>query len=164
MLKYDAFEQGGKNGKSERMWRAASNQQSAFKIQVDVFSKVPKFEFVDQLKAAGQGCWQILPLGPTSYGDSPYPVFFHLCRKSFYQSGRPDRRGSAYGKRGDAVDFGSRKMMWIMRKIYKGRYKLFVKPMMRSDISKNRLCKIPAGAEAHWLGDYALFYGGEGSF
>ena len=30
------------------------------------------FEFVDFLKQAGQSCWQILPLTPTGYGDSPY--------------------------------------------------------------------------------------------
>ena len=30
------------------------------------------FEFVDFLKKAGQRCWQILPLTPTGYGDSPY--------------------------------------------------------------------------------------------
>lgn len=30
------------------------------------------FQFVDFLKKAGQSCWQILPLNPTGYGDSPY--------------------------------------------------------------------------------------------
>ncbi len=33
------------------------------------------FEFVDFLKKAGVKCWQILPLSPTSYGDSPYQSF-----------------------------------------------------------------------------------------
>src|SRR6478672_8062595 len=33
------------------------------------------FKFVDQLAAAGQTYWQILPLGPTGYGDSPYQCF-----------------------------------------------------------------------------------------
>ena len=28
--------------------------------------------FIDFLQAAGQGLWQVLPLGPTGYGDSPY--------------------------------------------------------------------------------------------
>ena len=28
--------------------------------------------FVDFLQRAGQTWWQILPIGPTSYGDSPY--------------------------------------------------------------------------------------------
>ena len=30
------------------------------------------FAFVDFLEEAGQSCWQILPLSPTGYGDSPY--------------------------------------------------------------------------------------------
>ena len=33
------------------------------------------YEFVDFLRAAGQQYWQILPVGPTSYGDSPYQSF-----------------------------------------------------------------------------------------
>ncbi|MFN8373877.1 MAG: 4-alpha-glucanotransferase [Anaerolineae bacterium] len=30
------------------------------------------YRFVDWLEAADQSIWQVLPLGPTSYGDSPY--------------------------------------------------------------------------------------------
>lgn len=33
------------------------------------------FEFVDFLVRSGQTYWQILPLGPTGYGDSPYQCF-----------------------------------------------------------------------------------------
>ena len=33
------------------------------------------FKFVDFLEKAGQKYWQVLPLGPTSYGDSPYQSF-----------------------------------------------------------------------------------------
>ena len=33
------------------------------------------YNFVDWLKEAGQTYWQILPLGTTSYGDSPYQSF-----------------------------------------------------------------------------------------
>src|SRR6187399_518238 len=33
------------------------------------------FEWVDVLAAAGQSWWQILPLGPTGFGDSPYQCF-----------------------------------------------------------------------------------------
>ena len=32
-------------------------------------------KFADFLKASGQSIWQILPVGPTSYGDSPYQSF-----------------------------------------------------------------------------------------
>ena len=33
------------------------------------------YRFVDVLAAAEQSYWQILPLGPTGYGDSPYQTF-----------------------------------------------------------------------------------------
>ena len=33
------------------------------------------YDFVDFLVKAGVKCWQILPLSPTSYGDSPYQSF-----------------------------------------------------------------------------------------
>ena len=33
------------------------------------------YEFVDFLARAGQTYWQILPLGPTGWGDSPYSSF-----------------------------------------------------------------------------------------
>ena len=33
------------------------------------------YRFVDFLEGAGQTLWQVLPLGPTGYGDSPYQCF-----------------------------------------------------------------------------------------
>ena len=33
------------------------------------------FRFIDFLAAAGQKYWQLLPLGPTGYGDSPYSSY-----------------------------------------------------------------------------------------
>src|SRR5215218_970935 len=33
------------------------------------------YKFIDFLAAAGQGLWQVLPLGPTGYGDSPYASY-----------------------------------------------------------------------------------------
>lgn len=33
------------------------------------------YDFVDFLTEAGQSWWQLLPVGPTSYGDSPYQSF-----------------------------------------------------------------------------------------
>src|SRR5512143_3380047 len=33
------------------------------------------FDFVDFLVKARQSLWQVLPLGPTGYGDSPYQSF-----------------------------------------------------------------------------------------
>ena len=40
---------------------------------IGCFSK-EAYKFIDQLKAAKQKYWQILPLGPTSFGDSERPV------------------------------------------------------------------------------------------
>ena len=70
------------------------------KYGIGCFSK-SAYEFVDQLKAAGQGCLaDSAPWTNQLRMIHPVPVIFHLCRKSlFYQSGRPDRRGRAYGKR-----------------------------------------------------------------
>ncbi|MBI1748835.1 MAG: 4-alpha-glucanotransferase [Acidobacteria bacterium] len=39
----------------------------------------PAFRFVDFLAVAGQRCWQILPLGPAGYGDSPYQCFSSMA-------------------------------------------------------------------------------------
>ena len=36
---------------------------------------VGAYDFIDFLKAAKQTLWQVLPLGPTGYGDSPYQSF-----------------------------------------------------------------------------------------
>ena len=66
---------------------------------IGCFSK-EAYEFVDQLEKAGQSRWQILPLGPTGYGDSPYqsfstfagnPYFIDLdtlCEEGLLQEGR----------------------------------------------------------------------------
>ena len=51
------------------------------KYGIGCFSK-SAYEFVDWLKEAGQTYWQILPLGPTSYGDSPYQSFSALKHSS----------------------------------------------------------------------------------
>lgn len=37
------------------------------------------YRFVDYLHSAGQSYWQVLPLGPTSYGDSPYQTLSSLA-------------------------------------------------------------------------------------
>ena len=41
---------------------------------IGTFGK-PAFDFVDWLNSAGISLWQVLPLGPTGFGDSPYQSF-----------------------------------------------------------------------------------------
>ena len=52
---------------------------------IGCFSK-SAYEFVDWLKKAGQSYWQILPLGPTSYGDSPYQSFSTFAGNPYFIS------------------------------------------------------------------------------
>ena len=42
------------------------------------------YDFVDRLKKAGQKYWQILPLGPTGYGDSPYQSFSTFAGNPYF--------------------------------------------------------------------------------
>ena len=53
------------------------------KYGIGCFSR-EAYEFVDFLISAGQKYWQILPLGPTSYGDSPYQSFSTFAGNPYF--------------------------------------------------------------------------------
>ena len=53
------------------------------KYGIGCFSK-EAYVFVDFLEKAGQKLWQILPLGPTSYGDSPYQSFSTFAGNPYF--------------------------------------------------------------------------------
>ena len=55
------------------------------KYGIGSFSK-EAYAFVDFLEAAGQKLWQILPLGQTSYGDSPYQSFSTFAGNPYFIS------------------------------------------------------------------------------
>ena len=42
------------------------------------------WKFADFLAAGGQSCWQLLPVGPTSYGDSPYQSFSSFAGNPYF--------------------------------------------------------------------------------
>lgn len=42
------------------------------------------YEFVDFLQAGGQTCWQLLPVCPTSYGDSPYQSYSTFAGNPYF--------------------------------------------------------------------------------
>ena len=52
-------------------------------MESDCFTK-EAYEFVDILKEAGQKLWQILPLGQTGYGDSPYQSFSTFAGNPYF--------------------------------------------------------------------------------
>ena len=55
------------------------------KYGIGSFSK-EAYAFVDFLESAGQRLWQILPLGQTSYGDSPYQSFSTFAGNPYFIS------------------------------------------------------------------------------
>ena len=66
------------------------------KYGIGCFSK-EAYQFIDRLKAAGQSYWQILPLGPTGYGDSPYQSFSTFAGNPYFIDLETRRRTSASG-------------------------------------------------------------------
>lgn len=114
------------------------------------------FEFVDFLKAAGQSVWQILPLTPTGYGDSPYqscstyagnPYLIDLdllVDEGLLLSREPE--AICWGKDPLRVDFGA---------IYHHRLPLLKKAYSR--FSPDRAYEDFCRENGVWLSDYTLF-------
>ena len=106
------------------------------KYGIGCFSK-SAYEFVDQLKAAGQGCWQILPLGPTSYGDSPYQSFSTFAGNPYFISLEDLIEEGVLTEKSVMLWISvPEKMMWIMRKFTKDDTNFFVKPMREAIFPK----------------------------
>lgn len=114
--------------------------------------------FVDFLHAAGQSYWQILPIGPTGYGDSPYQSFStfagnpylidldELLQQTLLTQAELD--AICWEQRPDQVAFCT---------LYQQRL-----PLLRKGYE--RFCQAPPAsfarfcqAEQDWLEDYALF-------
>ena len=93
------------------------------------------YEFVDALKEAGQSYWQILPLGPTSYGDSPYQSFSTFAGNPYFISIEAlIEEGVLTKKECDKVDFGTDTTSVDYAKLYEGRMQLLRKAYERSNI------------------------------
>ena len=104
------------------------------KYGIGCFSK-SAYEFVDWLKEAGQSYWQILPLGPTSYGDSPYQSFSTFAGNPYFISLEAlIEEGVLTEEECDAVDFGRKERDIDYEKLYLGRYPLLRKAYERSCI------------------------------
>ncbi len=124
---------------------------------IGCFSK-SAYDFVDWLREAGQTCWQILPLGPTSYGDSPYQSFSTFAGNPYFISleelteegvlTKKECQSADFGKRADDIDY---------EKIYKNRYPLLHKAYERSRISEDPDYVCFVEENRWWLADYALF-------
>jgi len=124
---------------------------------IGCFSK-EAYEFVDQLKQAGQSCWQILPLGPTSYGDSPYQSFSTFAGNPYFISLEDlIEEGVLTRKECESADFGAHPGAVDYAKIYKERFPLLRLAYERSNISQDEEFKQFSADNKWWLEDYALF-------
>lgn len=115
-------------------------------------------KFVRFLKGANQKYWQILPLNPTSFGDSPYQSFsafalnpyfidLHQLVKKGYLT-KEDLKHVRFGNKSTAIDYG---------KLYQQRYIILKKAFLIAyDKEKDKIEKFYK-RNKKWLEDYALF-------
>jgi len=124
---------------------------------IGTFSK-EAYDFVKILKKAGQSYWQILPLGPTGYGDSPYQSFSTFAGNPYYIDLEEFvEKGWLKKKECKACDFGSDKRYVDYAKIYESRFGLLKKAFFRSGIETDQKFRKFCEKQAGWLDDYALF-------
>ena len=127
------------------------------KYGIGCFSK-EAYEFVDFLASAGQKYWQVLPMGPTGYGDSPYQSFSTFAGNPYFVDieefiekkwiRRKDCESKDWGDDPEKVDY---------EKVYRNRFKILKKAFLKSRISEDKDFLKFIKENKFWLDDYALF-------
>lgn len=123
------------------------------------------YEFVDFLAQAGQTYWQILPLGPTGYGDSPYQSFSTFAGNPYYID-LETLAAEGYLTKEDCeqYDFGEDAGTVDYEKIYLSRFKILRKAFHGSNIEQNREFQDFVEKNSFWLEDYALYMAVKNAF
>ena len=116
------------------------------------------YAFADFLHAAGQKYWQMLPLGPTSFGDSPYQSFSTFAGNPYFIDldlliedkllTKKEAASCDWGGDPRRVDYG---------KIYAARFSILEKAKRRGwERDRDEVAAFEKENE-RWLADYALF-------
>lgn len=116
------------------------------------------YDFVEFLAASGQSWWQVLPVGPTSYGDSPYQSFSTYAGNPYFVDLDLLAEDSLLDQAElDAVDWGDDDAQVDYGKIYENRFLLLQKAAKIGLVRD--AAEITAFVEQNkgWLPDYALF-------
>jgi 4-alpha-glucanotransferase len=119
------------------------------------------YAFADFLQSSGQSLWQVLPLGPTGYGDSPYACYSAFAGNTLLISPEQlvtegllnqSELPSPLPRGNDEVDFAGAHALKddLLRKAYE-RYKRTTDTGLRSAFETF------AQKYTAWLEDYALF-------
>lgn len=121
------------------------------------FSK-EAYEFIDLLEETGQKLWQILPLGPTSYGDSPYQSFSTFAGNPYFiDLDTLVEKGWLTKEACEASDYGDNESYIDYGRIYNSRFVLLKQAFLNSDILSDEKFTEFCKDNQHWLPDYALY-------
>ena len=116
------------------------------------------YDFVDFLRQAGQSWWQMLPLGPTGYGDSPYQSFSSYAGNPYFID--PDllrRDGLLTAQEIASLAWGSDPARVDYAALYENRFVLLQKAAERGWARDRAEVQLFARQNAQWLPDYALY-------
>ena len=115
------------------------------------------YRFADQLKAAGQKYWQLLPLGPTGFGDSPYQSFSTYAGNPYFiDLEQLVEEGVLQQEELDAIDWGNDPRYVDYGKIYTGRFQVLRLAFQRGySAVKDNVERF--ARDNSWVADYALF-------
>lgn len=123
------------------------------------------YDFVDWLKAAGQTYWQILPMGPTSYGDSPYQSFSTFAGNPYFiDLTALCEKGWLTKAQCEACDWGNSAGSVDYEKIYNARFRLLRTAYENSRIYEDEGFQVFLQNNDYWIYDYALFMALKGRF
>lgn len=113
-------------------------------------------EFVDWLKEAGQSYWQVLPLGPTGYGDSPYQSFSAFAGNAMLiDLDDLVESGCITKEQCQAADYGADPSFVDYEKVYRTKMQLLEEAYHHFNEDVGYLAFLQE--QAFWLDDYALF-------
>ena len=133
------------------------------KYGIGCFSK-EAYRFVDFLKLAGQKYWQILPLGPTGYGDSPYQSFSTFAGNPYFIDVE-EFVSLGFIKRSDCKKYSAENGERIdYELLYQNRRALLRKAFENSNMSADSDYLEFVKKNEFWLKDYALYMAVKDSF
>ena len=125
------------------------------KYGIGCFSK-EAYQFIDFLKDAGQSDWQILPLGPTGYGDSPYQSFSTFAGNPYFIDLETlAEEGLLTKEECDSFDFGSATETIDYEKLYRSRFQILRMAYRRFRPDENYREFLERNQ--WWLTDYCLY-------